>query len=233
MSGDAVTMQVQLECSPSYTLAYCYLALGETVYVESGAMVMMSEGLEVAGGVGPGGISSAAVRKIFGGQNFMMGRYSATHQGAWVAAAPPYPGDIASIDLQQETFHVQQGSLLAVSENIDFDVKYAGVRSIVLREGATMLRLSGTGQILVSSFGGLQRFDLGGEDRLTVDTGHLVGLSDTVGLRVEPLSGVKTSVLTGEGLVARLSGPGTVFVQTRAEQELRSWLAPHRAQRTN
>jgi uncharacterized protein (AIM24 family) len=35
--------------------------------------------------------------------------------------------------------------------------------------------------------------------------------------------------MSGEGIVARLTGPGPVFIQTRAEQGLTSWLAPSRA----
>jgi uncharacterized protein (AIM24 family) len=43
------------------------------------------------------------------------------------------------------------------------------------------------------------------------------------------LGGARVAAMSGEGIVARLTGPGPVFIQTRAEQGLTSWLAPSRA----
>lgn len=225
---------MKLTCAPSYSMAYCYLSAGESVLVERGGMAAMSSGLEVSAGIGSGGVAKAAMRRAFGGESFFMGRYRAVIHGAWVAVAPPYPGDIAVVDLtgNDDGMRLETGSLLAAADTVEVNVRYAGLGVVALREGATMLHVGGHGKVLVGSYGGIQQFTLREGEQVIVDTGHLVGFADTVQLRVGPLSGVAVSAITGEGLVAQLSGPGLVLIQTRAEQGMRDWLSPDRAQNT-
>jgi uncharacterized protein (TIGR00266 family) len=194
-------------------------------------MASMSDGIAMRADAGPGGLGKGLMRKALGGESLFMGRYEALVEGAWVAFAPKFPGDITEIALDGGIGIVaESGSLLALSGAVNADVRWAGVRNIVLREGATMLHLTGEGTALVCSYGGIVRHDLAPEQRMIVDTGHLVAYSDTVAVRVGPLSGLVAAQFSGEGLVAELTGPGTVFIQTRAESDLRSWVLPKRAQ---
>lgn len=228
-------MKSTIECRPSYALAYLSLAYRETVFVEAGAMVAMSDGISVVASTG-GGLARAAVRKVVGQETFFMGRYTADVEGAWVAVAPKYPGDMTEVAVDaQSTLFVQSGSLIAHSEGVENDTRYAGARQIVLREGATTVKLSGEGSAVIGAYGGLQRFSLGEGERLVVDTGHLVAWGQDVQLRIGPLGGAVAAVATGEGLVAVLTGTGpanTVWVQSRAESQLRNWLLPNRTQNT-
>jgi uncharacterized protein (TIGR00266 family) len=223
-------MRVNITCSPSYSMAYCFLDADESVLVESGAMAVMSAGVRVSAGVGPGGVVKATMRRALGGEGFFMGRYTADVQDAWVGVAPRYPGDVAVEELHGPGLLVEQGAMLAVTDGVDVDVRWAGMRSIVLREGATLLHCDGTGTLLVGSYGGIQRFELAPGEQLIVDTGHLVAFSDTMKIRVGPLSSVATSAIVGEGLVAVFEGPGLILVQTRAEQALANWLFPDKRQ---
>ena len=226
-------MRAELECAPSYAMAYLTLAAGETAVVEPGATVAMSAGLEVAGGFGPGGVLKAAARRLAGGEGLLMARYTATIEGSWVAVAPRYPGDIAVLEVSPERpVLAQSGSFLAASETLMPSAAYAGVKMMLLHEGITALRLTGSGLALVASYGGLQRFALGPGEQLVVDTGHIVAWSEHTALRIGALSSVVTSAVTGEGLVGLFSGPGEVWIQTRAEQQLRGWLTPTRETNT-
>lgn len=226
-------MQVDVKCSPASALAYCYLTAGESVRCEAGAMAAMSGGISVKADAGPGGLVKGMLRKGLGGESFWMGRYTADVHGAWVALAPKFPGDIAVVDLTDGGIVAEAGSLLALSDGVSADVKFAGLRHVMLHEGATLLRLHGEGKAVVSSYGGLQRFELGPDEHIIIDTGHLVAYSDTMRLRVGPLSGLMTAAFSGEGLVGILEGPGTVWIQTRAEQALKSWLMPEHWQNTD
>ena len=225
-------MFVEISCSPSYSIAYLYLSQDETVLVESGSMAYMSGGIEVSIGMGSGGVVGAASRKLLGAESFFMGAYRSNINGSWVAVAPKFPGDIAHEALSGESLLIESGALLAVSESLKVDVKFSGLSNIVLREGASMLRVSGAGDLLLGAYGGLQRFELGVGEHLIVDTGHLVGYSEGMSVKVGPLSSVNTSVVVGEGLVGVLEGPGVVYTQTRSEQSMRSWLIPERQQNT-
>ena len=223
-------MQIDYSAQPAYTVAYVRLAAGEELVCESGSMVALSAGVEVAASTG-GGIMSAAVRKVLGEESFFRARYVSRVDGGWVAIAPKYPGDAATIEVAPgREMIVQTGSVLAHGVGVETDVNFTGLGGLVMREGLTVLRAHGAGQLLICSYGGLQRFTPGPGERMIVDTGHLVAWSAGMGLRMGPLSGVVSSALTGEGFVAELTGPGEVWIQTRAEASLRSWLFPTREQ---
>ena len=225
-------MNVEYFGRPSYTMAVCQLAMDETVRVERGAMAMMSDSMSVSADTGPGGLVKGLMRRGLGGESLFMGRYTAQRHDSWVAVAPHLPGDITDIDLDpsRPAIIAESGALLAMSDTVDVDVKWAGARNIVLREGATMLRASGHGKVLFCTYGAFMEYPLGEGQQLVVDTGHLVAYEETVSMRVGPLSGLLTAGFSGEGFVAALTGPGLVYVQTRAEVELRNWLLPDRKQ---
>lgn len=238
-------MDIRFSHQPSYTLGFCVMSVGESLLVERDGMVQMSDGIDVSGGLGPGGVAKAALRKTLGRESFWMGRYRATYEGAWVAVAPRFPGDLAVVDLDRlggRGVLVEAGALVAAAGpgpdgngGVAVDVKWAGVRAIVLREGATLLHLSGSGMALVGSFGGIDAIPLAEGETRYVDTGHLVGFTDDVDIKVGPLGGVVASATTGEGLVAKVTGPpggAMIWTQTRSEQGLTGWLFPAKHQNT-
>lgn len=213
-------------------MAYCFLEAGESVLAESGAMAAMSAGISVSAGIGPGGVTKAVLRKQLGGESFFMARYSSTVHGAWVALAPRYPGDVEHAVIQQgQALLIQSGSLLGVSGGVSIDVRWAGMRSIVMREGSMLLRVAGAGDVLMASYGGIQKFELAEGEQMVVDTSHLVGFSEDISFKVGPLGGVGVAALSGEGIVAKMTGPGLVYVQTRAETGIRGWLFPKAEQK--
>jgi uncharacterized protein (AIM24 family) len=56
-----------------------------------------------------------------------------------------------------------------------------------------------------------------------VDNGHLVAWNTEY--RIEKAGGgAMTSMKTGEGMVCRFTGPGTVYIQTRNLGEFASWV---------
>lgn len=192
----------------------------------------LSAGMEVAVTTS-GGMVRSAMRKALAQESFFMAKYTALLHGAWVALGPKFPGDIVQIPLDgSDDYNIESGSLLAHSEDVTTIARLGNVQSVALREGGTVLRTNGTGSVLVSSYGGIERFALGAQESIIVDTGHLVAWGSSMGFRVGPLSGVISSQFTGEGLVGELKGPGVVYVQTRAEQQLHSWLMPNRGQNT-
>lgn len=224
-------MEVKMRCGPSYTTAMCILDHGEMIRVERGAMVAMSTGIEVTAGMGSGGVVGAAKRKVLGGESFFVAEYRAHVHGSWVAVSPAFPGDLMVLPLDGSVSWIaQQGSFVASDSTVMVDVRCGGLQSVLLKEGLTTLRLTGVGQAVIGAYGGLFPLTLGVEDELIVDTGHLVAFTETVGVRVGVLGSAVTSAAAGEGIVARLSGPGQVLLQTRSEQTLGSWLFPDRYQ---
>lgn len=67
----------------------------------------------------------------------------------------------------------------------------------------------------VTCFGGIIEKDLAAGEILSVDTGHLVAFPDTMQFSIKRVGGWKSTLLSGEGLVADMVGPGKILMQTR------------------
>jgi len=59
-----------------------------------------------------------------------------------------------------------------------------------------------------------------------VDTGHLVTFEEQVRYDIKKVAGWKSTLLSGEGLVAELTGPGNINLQSRSQDSFLSWLTP-------
>ena len=225
-------MQVEIHYRPAFALAIVTLEKKEHIQVEGGAMVGMSPDLEMKTEA-KGGIMKSLGRKMFGGETFFMNTYTAKTAGDSVALAPPLPGDISVIEMKGETLMVQSGSYLASSEGIQVETKWSGAKTFFGAEGLIMLRISGHGTLIVSSYGAIHAMTLEAGQRYVVDTGHLVTFEDDMHFKVKKVDGWKSTLFSGEGLVVELSGPGKFTLQSRSQDSFLSWLIPQLPTQTN
>jgi uncharacterized protein (TIGR00266 family) len=161
-----------------------------------------------------------------GGESFFINTYQAGSVGGEIDLAPTLPGDVFVMDLINESYLVQSGSFLASSEGIETDTKWGGARTFFGGEGLIMLRCSGSGSLILSSYGAIHEISLQAGETYTVDTGHLVAFSEQMGFKVRGIGGLKETILGGEGLVVDLTGPGKVLMQTRSVGAFLNWLIP-------
>lgn len=218
-------MQVEILYRPSYSLAVVTLSPMETILAEPGAMVGMSAGMQVETKM-RGGFLQSLARSAFGGESFFTNTFRAPAEGGELMLAPTLPGDVFSLQLSGEALLVQSGSFMASSEGVTTDTKWSGARTFFGGEGLIMLRCSGAGSLLLSSYGAIHELALQAGQTYTIDTGHLVAFSDQMGFRVRSIGGIKSTLLGGEGLVVDLTGPGRVLMQTRSEGAFLNWLLP-------
>jgi uncharacterized protein (TIGR00266 family) len=218
-------MQVEVTYRPSYALAVVSLASGESVQAEAGAMVSMSPDVAIETKA-KGGLMGALKRSVLGGESFFMNTYRASAQGGQIMLAPALPGDMAVMELRDETLMLQSGSYVGSSEGIDIDTKWSGAQTFFAREGLIMLKCSGMGTLILSSYGAIHEMELAAGEGYTVDTGHLVAFTEGMGFTVKRIGGIKSTLFSGEGLVVDLSGPGKVLLQTRSDDAFLSWLIP-------
>jgi uncharacterized protein (TIGR00266 family) len=217
-------MQVRVEHRPSYALGIVDLAAGEAVKAETGAMVSMSANVQVESGL-QGGLLKSAMRKVLGGESFFVNTFTSVGRPGQVTFAPSLPGDISTVEVRDELF-VQSGSFLAGETGIDIETKWGGATSFFSSEGLFLLHLRGSGTALISSFGAIHKIALDGTDDLIIDTGHVVAFGPGVQWKVKKVSGLLTSLISGEGLVCEFSGRGEVWLQTRSNQAFLDWLIP-------
>jgi len=218
-------MQTEIVYRPSYSLTVVKLEPNEAIRVEAGAMVSMSPEVTLETKMA-GGILASLKRSMLGGESFFLNDYRAPAQGGEITLAPVLPGDMMILDLKDETMVVQSGSYVASSEGVELDTKWTGAQTFFAREGLIMLKASGTGKLILGSYGAIHEKDLGAGEVYTVDTGHLVAFSEGMGFRVKAVGGIKSTLFSGEGLVVDLTGPGQLFMQTRSDDAFLSWLIP-------
>lgn len=213
-------MEVQINARPSFAHIKLRLQPGEKIIAEADAMASMSSGVRLVAKFF-GGFFAAFMRRLFGGESLFVNEFTTDTPDAELILTQPTPGDIVQVDLRGTSLFIQPGAFIACGEGVSVGLAWAGFASWISREGLFRMRLSGTGPVWIGAYGGIYAREVSSE--YIVDTGHLVAYEPTVSLRVGLASGALTSLLSGEGLVARLSGPGKVYLQSRSVSGLVSW----------
>ena len=219
-------MQTEIIYRPSYSLAVVKLQPNESIRAEAGAMVSMSDGITLETKAA-GGILASLARSLLAGESFFMNEYRAPAAGGTIMLAPALPGDMVVLEQDGErALMVQSGSYVASSMDVAVDTKWGGAKTFFASEGPFLLRCSGQGSIVLSSYGAIHEMRLAAGQRFTVDTGHLVAFDEGIGFKVRAVGGIKSTLFSGEGLVVDLTGPGRVLMQTRSTDAFLTWLIP-------
>jgi uncharacterized protein (TIGR00266 family) len=219
-------MQAEVLYRPSYSVARVTLAPGEAARAEGGAMIAMSPGVSIETAA-QGGLMASLKRSVLGGETFFMNTFRApANQPGEVLFAPTLPGDVVTQDLSGESLLVQSGAYLASAESVNVDTKFGGGRTFFASEGLILLRVSGQGLVILSSYGAIHELTLAAGQHYTVDTGHVVAFSADMSFNVRRIGGIKSTLFSGEGLVVDVGGPGRLLIQTRSQDAFLSWLIP-------
>lgn len=208
-------MQVNVLYRPSQSLAQVWLASGESIVAESGAMVGMTTNVTVE--TQSGGIMSG-LKRIFGGESFFRNTFTAQGGQGEVLLATPLCGDMVVLDVGQKQWCVQNSAYVASSPTVGIETKGGGFKGFFAGAGFFVLGSSGEGKMLVGAFGALEPIAVDGS--MVIDTGHVVAWDASLSYRVSKAgSGIISSFLSGEGLVCSFTGQGMVYLQSRNASE--------------
>jgi uncharacterized protein (TIGR00266 family) len=215
----------EVQHQPSFSLAIISLQPEQSIQAEAGAMVSMSANVELQSEM-KGGLFGA-IKRAAGGESAFVSTFTARGGPGEVCFAPGAPGDIAGLELGNQTFYVQSSSYLAGDSSLVVDTKWGGAKSFFGGEGLFVLQVSGTGLLLLSSFGAIHRKRLSPGERYVVDTGHLVAWEGSTQYTLrKAASGFFRSMMSGEGIVSEFTGPGELLIQTRNLQAFAGLLKP-------
>ncbi len=192
------------------------LGQGDAVRAEAGAMMFMTDGIDMDTKM-EGGLLGGLKRTLLAGESFFITWFRCQTATGRVAFAGPYPGKIIPIELKGESLLCQKDSFLCAVGEVDISIAFtkrigAGFFG---GEGFILQKLEGRGQVFAHSGGTIVPMELQPGERLKVDTGCLVAFQPTVDYDIVRVGGIKTSLFGGEGLFfAALTGPGKVWLQT-------------------
>jgi uncharacterized protein (TIGR00266 family) len=213
----------EIKDRPVFSILNINLKSGQSVVAEAGAMVTMSPNVSLKTEM-KGGLGGALKRGVLGGESLFMNTFTSNGPGT-ISFAPGYPGDVTHIKMKGDTWFLQGGAYMCCSPEITIDTKFQGLKGLVSGEGLFFLKADGVGDLFISNYGSIIEKELKGES-FKVDTGHLVAFSSGITYNVERVGGWKSTILSGEGLIANVSGNGKVLIQTRCAQALAQWLLP-------
>ena len=200
----------------------------EGVVAESGSFMMMDDGVKMNTIFGDGsnqekgllGKIFSAGKRLLTGENLFMTVFTNNGQGKkQVSFASPYPGKIIPIDLSEfgGKFICQKDAFLCAAKGVSIGIEFSKRlgRGLFGGEGFIMQKMEGDGIGFVHAGGTMAKKILQPGEILKVDTGCIVGFTQSVDYDIEFVGGIKNTVFGGEGLFfASLKGPGTVYVQS-------------------
>jgi uncharacterized protein (TIGR00266 family) len=109
---------------------------------------------------------------------------------------------------------------------VEIDATFQGVgKALFSGESVFWVKCSGTGDVLLSSFGAIYEVQV--EGGYVVDTGHIVAFDDTLQFTVgKAAASLVGSFLGGEGLVCKFTGRGKLYCQSHNPPSLGKTLRP-------
>jgi uncharacterized protein (TIGR00266 family) len=218
------SVQATIHGSPSFAYLDVELAPGESIVTESDAMASMAADLDLEAKFN-GGFFTGLARKFLGGESLFVSVFTnRTTAPKRITLAQATPGDLREVRLSGGAIGMQPGAYVASTPGIEVSLQYAGLRSLIAREGLFRLLVSGTGTVWYGAYGGLLEREVNGE--YLVDTAHLVSYDPSLRLRLQLAGGLLSSLFGGEGLVMRIEGKGKIVIQTRSLSGLVRWLNP-------
>jgi uncharacterized protein (TIGR00266 family) len=201
---------------------------GEMVIAEAGAMMYMTEGIQMETVLGDPSqpqqgllskVVSAGKRLLTGESLFLTTFTNKAHRREVVAFASPYPGKIVPLHLDQLGGEIlcQKDAFLCGARGVQVSIAFQKRIGVALfgGEGFILQRLAGDGLALVHAGGTLVEKLLAPGETIRLDTGCLVAMQPSVHYDIAFVGGIKNAVFGGEGLfLATLNGPGRVWLQS-------------------
>lgn len=218
-------MQNRILYQPSYSLLQLIMEPGEAVQAESGAMVSRTPNIQMQTAA-RGGILGGLKRAVLGGESFFINTFTCQGGQGELTLAPSLTGDLSHVALTGNTMFVQSGSYIAATPEIKVDTSWAGARGFFGGQGLFLLKCEGVGDLFISSYGAIHPVELAPGQQYIVDTGHIVAFDATMSYRVTGSGGLKETLLSGEGLVCEITGPGRLLLQTRSMDAFLRFLIP-------
>lgn len=228
-------MKHEIQYAPSFAMARFDLEAGEEIVVEAGSMVGMSTnmGLKTSiGGTRQGFFGKlvnffiALIRKFLGGESMFFNTYSPAGGAGTLYVSPALVGDLVTREVTPgKGIIIQPGSFVCSTPGVVLKTKWGGLKSILGREGAFLLKADGQGTVWVNAYGGIKEIDCAGS--YIVDTGHMVAFDDSLNYKLRMAGGgAWTAFKSGEGFVFEFQGTGKLLLQSRNLDTLVSWITP-------
>jgi uncharacterized protein (AIM24 family) len=206
---------------------------GEKLVAEPGEFSWMTENIQLnttTQTAGASGLFSILGRALSGGGLFMT-EYTAVGGPGMIAFAAKVPGTIHDVEIPAgHSYMIHKHGFLCATEGVQLSIGFQRGLGAGLfgGNGFIMQRLAGPCTAFVELGGECVVYDLPPGQSILVHPGHVGMFQETVGFDITLMRGIKNALFGADGLfIARLTGPGKVWLQSMTVPNLAHAIAPY------
>ncbi len=196
---------------------------GESAWASKGSIIGYTSGLKwdirVPGGIG------GAVRRSLSGEGISLTHIESTGEGQTITLGANSAGHIVEWDLETlgPVLTTRGAFLAAWGKEVNITVSVARRAGAAFFGGAGLFlqRIEGQGKVLIHGRGDFRELRLDEGEVYRVSTGNLAAFSDGLDYDIESVGSIRKSLFSKEGFfLTRLTGPGSIFLQTMKSLKL-------------
>jgi uncharacterized protein (TIGR00266 family) len=206
---------------------------GDKIVAEPGEFSWMTDNVQLrttTTTAGAKGLLGAIGRALSGGGLFMT-EYAVSAGNGLIAFAAKVPGAIMEVEVQPgRTYMIHRHGFVCATEGVELSTGFQRSLGAGIFGGSGFLlqKLAGTCTAWVELGGELVTYDLQPGESLKVHPGHIGMFEGTVNFDIVMMRGISNAIFGGDGLfIARLTGPGKVWLQTLTMPNLAHALQPY------
>jgi uncharacterized protein (AIM24 family) len=186
--------------------------VGDVVRAASGSMVAYTGNVDFKhAGMGGGGGFRAALKQRIAGESISLMEC----QGHGRVICAQAARDVTVVDLNGDALTVESEHILAVTSGLRLDVAFSGLQGITSGQGLATTKLTGQGQVALTSEGPMIGLSVTPGQPVVVDPDAYVASQGQLSMNL--VSGVSWKSLVGEGsgepFSLRFEGQGNVYIQ--------------------
>ena len=186
---------------------------GEVITVAEGSFLSMTDTFDVV--LKKHKDMKKTLEKFISGHKVMTEKYTAKEDGELVVTDRRL-GDVLIIELEDgREYVIEEKCFLASAGEVSYLVKDEGIKGMFSGEGVFRLEAKGTGILCLSAYGAIIEKELKEGQSIIIDTDHVILRHLSTEYTVVELEHTKKGKLEGEGKAVKVSGPGTVWYQTK------------------
>jgi len=209
------------------------LEAGDRIVSEPGQFSWMTPNVLLETNAMTAGVSSlwGVLGRALSGGGIFMNEYVSSGGPAMVAFAAKVPGQIIEVQVAPgKEYLIHRHGFLCATEGVALTIGFQKSLGAGLfgGDGFILQRLAGTATAWVELGGEIVTYDLHPGESINVHPGHVGMFEGSVNFDLSFIPGIKNILFGGDGLfVARLTGPGKIWLQTLTMPNLAHAITPY------
>lgn len=212
------------------------LEAGDRIVSEPGQFSWMTPNVQLETNAMTAGVKSlwGVLGRAISGGGIFMNEYLVPSGQGMVAFAAKVPGSIIEVQVGAgEQYMIHRHGFLCATEGVELTIGFQKSLGAGLfgGDGFILQRLAGNARAWVELGGEIVTYNLQAGEAIHVHPGHVGMFEGSVNFDLTFIPGIKNILFGGDGLfIARLTGPGKVWLQTLTMPNLAHAIAPYLSQ---